>query len=345
MTVATWPFGIGPVGANLDFSWISGLYMATDEGRDFGTEIVYTFGPLGFLSWPSPWIGSLAMLAFGYWVMTYGGLIAVMTWSLSRTVGLAVAAFIVLAVSLSFGFLGQLPIVLTVGLCFLALREDRPRRRWPPIFGGGLLCAFEPLVKLSVGPPVVLIILLAMFGARADRRRWAGFLATSIVGFFALWFVTGQGLGNLWDYADNGFQIIKGYCEAMGYDSAEPGNPSSSSSPRSASSRAPPGPFSRHPRQVVRHPDHRRRRLHGLQVRHHPVRQGAARRGGDVLAARHLPDGSLAAPDGEGIHRRDGDLLRAHLARGGLAGVDVIGRAETFKESLHSRSGPVSAIK
>jgi hypothetical protein len=222
LTLSTWPFGIGPVGASLDFSWIAGLYMAVSEGRHFGTEIVYTFGPLGFLAWPSPWIGSLAVLAFGYWIVTYGGLIAVLTWSLSRTVGLVAAAFIVLAVSLTFGFLNQLPLVLAVGLCLIALREDRPRHGMNLLaYGGGLLCAVEPLVKLSVGPPVVLIILLAMIGARADRRQWVGFVATAIVSFFVLWFAAGQGLGNLWDYAGNGVQIIKGYGEAMGYDEGE----------------------------------------------------------------------------------------------------------------------------
>lgn len=222
LTVFSWPFGIGPVGASLDFSWISGLYMATNEGRDFGTEIVYTFGPLGFLAWPSPWIGSLAVLSFGYWVLTYGSLVAVLTWSLSRTVGLVAGAFIVLAASLSFGFLGQLPVVLALGLCFIALREDRPKHGVSLLaYGGGLLCAVEPLLKLSYGPPVVAIVVLAMFGARADLRRWAGFLATAVGGFFVFWFVTGQGLGNLWDYADNGAQIITGYGEAMGFDQAE----------------------------------------------------------------------------------------------------------------------------
>lgn len=222
LTLFTWPFGIGPVGASLDFSWISGLYMAVDEGRHFGTEIVYTFGPLGFLAWPSPWIGSLAVLSFGYWIVTYGGLIAVLTWSLSRTVGLLAAGFIVLVVSLTFGFLNQLPLVLAVGLCLIALREDRPAQGMNLlVYGGGLLCAVEPLVKLSIGPPVILIVLLAMIGARANRRQWVGFLGTAIVSFFVLWFATGQGLGNLWDYADNGAQIIKGYGEAMGYDAAE----------------------------------------------------------------------------------------------------------------------------
>jgi hypothetical protein len=222
LTIFTWPFGIGVVGASLDFSWISGLYMATDQGRHFGTEIVYTFGPLGFLAWPSMWIGYLAILSFLYWVITYAATVAVLTWALRRTLGLVGAVFFAALVTISFGFLEQLPVVLAVGVCYLALREDRPPHGMEILaFGGGLLCAVEPLVKLSYGPPVVAIVVLTMIGARADIWRWGAFLVTAIGGFFFFWFTTGQGLGNLWPYVDNGIQIIKGYGEAMGYDLAE----------------------------------------------------------------------------------------------------------------------------
>lgn len=223
LALCTVPVGIGATGASLDFSWIAGLYMAFDEGRHFGTEIVYTYGPLGFLVWPSLWIGSLAVVSYAYTIVLYIAFVAMLTWSVSRTVGLVVAAFIVFFTSVAFGFFDQLPLMLAIGVCFIALREDRPAQGMNVlVYGGGLLCAVEPLVKLSIGPPLVLMVLLAMIGARADRRQWAGFLGTAVVGFFVLWFGAGQGLGNLWDYADNGVQIIKGYGEAMGYATAAP---------------------------------------------------------------------------------------------------------------------------
>lgn len=222
VALLTWPTGIGLPGASLDFSWIAGLYMAVNEGRHFGSEIVFTYGPLGFLSWPVLWVGSLAIVAFLYTIVIYISFVAALTWSLGRTVGLVAGAFIAFAVSTAFDFLDELPLLLAVGVCFIALREDRPERGMTVlVYGGGLLCAVEPLVKLSIGPPTALILVLAMIGARADRRQWAGFLGTGVIGFFALWFTAGQGFGNLWDYADNGVQIIKGYGEAMGYDGAE----------------------------------------------------------------------------------------------------------------------------
>jgi hypothetical protein len=222
LTLCTLPVGIGAIGASLDFSWIAGLYMAANEGRHFGTEIVYTYGPLGFLVWPSLWIGSLAVISFIYTLGLYGAFVAMLTWSIKRTVGLVTAAFIVYFTSVAFGFFNQLPLMLSIGVCFIALREDRPAQGMNIlVFGGGLLCAVEPLVKLSTGPPLVLMVVLAMFGSRATRRQWASFLVTAIIGFFALWFLSGQALGNLWDYFDNDVQIIKGYSEAMGYRTGE----------------------------------------------------------------------------------------------------------------------------
>ena len=88
-----------------------------------------------------------------------------------------------------------MPLLLAVGWSFAATRSDRrPAAVTLLVVGGGLLCAIEPLVKLSVGPPTVFICLLGLIGARANRRQWGGFGSIAIGVFFAAWFLTGQGL-------------------------------------------------------------------------------------------------------------------------------------------------------
>jgi hypothetical protein len=222
LALLTWPFGLGLAGGGLDFSWVGGLYMAVDEGKRFGTEVVFTYGPLGFLAWPQLWFSWLAALAYLYFGVLYVAFAAMLTWSLNRTVGLLGAAVVVFISFTAVGFLGELPLLLAVGLCFAAMRADRPEAALTVlVVGGGLLCAIEPLVKLSVGPPTALIVILGLVGASASRRQWATFAAIAVGGFFAAWFLCGQGLGNLWDYATNGAQMISGYGEAMGYDGAE----------------------------------------------------------------------------------------------------------------------------
>lgn len=37
-------------GPGVDPSWNAGLAMAVDQGLRFGKEVVYTYGPLGFLN-------------------------------------------------------------------------------------------------------------------------------------------------------------------------------------------------------------------------------------------------------------------------------------------------------
>ena len=222
LALVTWPKGIGDPGTGLDFSWISGLYMAAEEGRHFGTEVVFTYGPLGFLGWSVLWFSWLPVLAYLHFCVSYLAFTAVLTWSLNRTVGLLAAAVVVFLSFSTVGFLGQLPLLTAVGLSFAAMRSDRPKGALGVlVVGGGLLCAIEPLVKLSVGPPTALVILLGLIGARANRRQWALFATIAVGGFFTFWFLTGQGLGNLGDYAVNGAQVITGYGEAMGYDAAE----------------------------------------------------------------------------------------------------------------------------
>jgi hypothetical protein len=222
LALVAWPKGIADPGVGVDFSWIAGLYMAIEEGKHFGTEVVYTYGPLGFLAWPVLWSSWLPVLAYLHFCVIYLAFTAVLMWSLNRTVGLLTAAIIVFFSYSAVGFSSQLPLLIAVGLSFAAMRMERPDAAVGVlVVAGGLLCAIEQLVKLSVGPPTVAVILLGLFGARANRRQWALFATIAVGGFFSLWFLFGQGLGNLWDYAVNGSQVISGYGEAMGFDGGE----------------------------------------------------------------------------------------------------------------------------
>lgn len=229
LAICTWPLestlsggSVAAPGTGLDPSWIGGLYMATNEGKHFGTEVVWTYGPLGFLAGPHLWFSWLAVASYIYFGALFLAFTMVLTWSVSRTAGLLAAAVIVYLAGSTFGFLAYQPLLLAVGLSYAAMRADRPDRALDVlVVGGGLLCAIEPLIKLSIGPPTVLIVILGLLGARAGRRQWTTFVAITVVGFFALWFATGQGIGNLWDYGANGIQVITGYNEAMAYATAE----------------------------------------------------------------------------------------------------------------------------
>ncbi|HEV7400581.1 MAG TPA: hypothetical protein VGN84_09975 [Solirubrobacterales bacterium] len=50
----------------LDPSWGAGLQMAAHDGLVFGREVVFTYGPLGFLSVPTLWYQDLGAAAVAY---------------------------------------------------------------------------------------------------------------------------------------------------------------------------------------------------------------------------------------------------------------------------------------
>lgn len=211
-----WRLSFGLPAIGVDGSWMAGLYMAAHDGRDFGTQIVFTYGPLGYLAFPDLWYSNLAAFAFLFSSGIYLIFSCTLVWALSRSLGRwggAAVAFVFLA---TVPDLEQLPLVLAVAWALVAIQEERPS--WAInllIVGGASLSAVEALVKLSLGPPIFFICLIALAGARASRRQWIAFVGIAVAELVALWVLTGQPLGGLLDYAVNGEQIVSGYNEAM----------------------------------------------------------------------------------------------------------------------------------
>jgi hypothetical protein len=221
VALLAWPVGFATPASGLDLSWMGGLYLAVHDGKHFGNEIVFTYGPLGFLAWPGLWFSWLAVLAYAYSAAVYLAFSITFVWLLERSIGLAAAAVVTFLYLVTVPDLEQVPLLLAVGWSFAALRADRPPAAvtWLAV-GGGILSAIEPLVKLSVGPATLLICVLGLAGARASRRQWLLFAAIAGGGLLSLWLVSGQALDQLWNYALNEAQIVSGYNEAMGVDLA-----------------------------------------------------------------------------------------------------------------------------
>jgi hypothetical protein len=52
--LAGWQVALMHPFVGLDASWQAALYMAAERGLGFGTQIVFTYGPLGFLNQRAP---------------------------------------------------------------------------------------------------------------------------------------------------------------------------------------------------------------------------------------------------------------------------------------------------
>jgi hypothetical protein len=209
-----------PPSAGLDPSWWSALYLAAHRGLHFGTQVVFTYGPLGFLRQPWLWYGSLGTLAFLYSAALHLVLAVSLVWALRRTLAASLAVLLA-AVALLVSPEREVALGLATIWCLVALSPEAPAfSGWVVAIGGGVLAGVESLVKLQSGP-VILGACLIVLVARRDRRRLVPiFLVTVVCAFAAAWFAAGQSLGNLGAYMGRGDQIVSGYSDAMGFQAS-----------------------------------------------------------------------------------------------------------------------------
>jgi hypothetical protein len=223
LAALTWPIESQVPTVGPDASWVAGLYMALQNGLHFGTQFVFTYGPLGFLEHPALYDGGLWCVAFLYRALIYAALATSLVWAARRAlpVPLAAAAVYLLLVV---GYLEAAAVLLTLVLCVGALGDRPPARApWLIAVGGGALAAVELLGKLNFGLTIMALCLIALLGLERRRLHMPLFGATFLVVLAAAWFGTGQTLAAVPHFAANSLQVLTGYSQAMGTDIADVG--------------------------------------------------------------------------------------------------------------------------
>jgi hypothetical protein len=212
-----WQLSFETPGAGLDPSWNAGLAMAVHQGLRFGKEVVFTYGPLGFLNSRIVFFGGLSVLSFLYASALYLLFCVGLVWALRRALPLVVA------VAVAFVAVAWLPMpLLEVGLltavfaCFWLLERERSERElWAFALAAAIFAAPAALIKLSTGPLIAVVFLVALFGARAGGRRIAAYVLVFLALVLALWLATGQRLGDVPAFVGHTIEISSGYSSAM----------------------------------------------------------------------------------------------------------------------------------
>jgi len=231
VTVSVYPLSASvEPGAKLDESWIAALYLAAGRGLDYGTEIVFTYGPLGYLTVPRIISPGMFAAAIAYVIAAYAAAAYAIVATARRTLGLVAAVLIAVFTLSGFRIVATEDTVqvATASAALLAvaalLQADSLRRSrwwWWIVAAAGVLAAFHALIRLNVGLLVVLLAALAIVAGAAPGRRLrsAGLLgATFGAALVVLWTALGQDLGTLRDYVLRSYEVVKGYSEAMGYE-------------------------------------------------------------------------------------------------------------------------------
>lgn len=206
---------------SIDGSFYAGLNMALVNGLDSGSDIVVTYGPLGFLKSYIAYYEWPARLQIVYGLLLHLSLSVSLVWAIRRNFGalLAVAGAIFVA-AFARGDVSGIGIRVDAGViilaliwCVAALHRDAPDwARKVVVYGGAPFAALELLTKLNTGLLVGAMVAIALFALGGDRRRNFGIAGGLFLGTFAvLWFASGQGIDDITSYVRRGFDVIAGY--------------------------------------------------------------------------------------------------------------------------------------
>ena len=216
IALVAWP-SPPPEITGLDPSWRAALHLAAANRIAWGTDLVFTYGPLGFLTVPWPIYGPTSILAIIFSGAVFTALAMTGLAVLRRSLALPLAALatyvLIRAVAITLPPAEQVA-VLAIVLSVEALRRGSADRR--VIVLAAIAAGIASLIKLSLAVtliPTVVIVLIAL-----EPRRpwtWLSILAIAAASFLIGWLATGQAIGNVIAYVRGSVDILVGYNAAM----------------------------------------------------------------------------------------------------------------------------------
>ncbi|MGC6482661.1 MAG: hypothetical protein ACON4T_03725 [Synechococcus sp.] len=234
--VASWAVPFRYPGAGLDPSWAQALVAATDSGRVFGKDIIFTYGPL-HQAVTAQVSTNLVPLIFSRLVFTGVWLIAQIV--IGIFIGFWAELSIASAALISAGSHADLvfyliPLVGVVSLATTGLRT-KDGERFPPfllsvtLLSGSLLATLVKLSYLGACIPFFAYVLgIYAFDAFRDKTppsfwRLFAIIFCPLLVLVVAWSVTAHApVGDLLHYyLGPNLDIIKGYSDAMSYGDSE----------------------------------------------------------------------------------------------------------------------------
>ena len=208
---------------SLDNSWRAGLHMAAHMNLVWGRDVVFTYGPLGFLDNPVYYYDDTGALALVFRIATHLVLLGLLWVTLSRYIGV-IWAFLFLLVAgalLDEPLLDDpLPLIAFALATSYVLAEPARRRggglAFPAVMGtvGGAAM----LIKINSGATTLALVAVAALAVGSRRRTLEALGAATggaVIGLLAGWIVTGQPLAALPDYVHNAARVVSGYSATM----------------------------------------------------------------------------------------------------------------------------------
>jgi hypothetical protein len=219
-TCAAWPAATLAPSVGLDQSWGFGLASSAVHHIEWGPDLDFAYGPLGFLTVRTLYFGSTAALAFVCQFVILWALFTLLYRFIRATLPLPVAVLVsygIGATTVALVDLGDLLMAPTFLLAILAVRHQQPRVRRFLITVIAVVSAAGFFIKFADGLiPLVIVVVIVSIGPRKTRVL-DGLLpaVTFAVVLVAAWWATGNGLGSLPTYFRYSADVAGGYSSAM----------------------------------------------------------------------------------------------------------------------------------
>ena len=201
---------------DLDASWRMALGKFFVEGRQFGTEVVFTYGPLGFVMGKTYWGGQWASL-IAWQAVQAVVFAAVVYWHGYRLAGYSRLFFFVFFFLFGLSYEDAMHQTIIAFAGFELIRRSNVSWRWSSVALLALLATLS-LVKFTNMLLGLILVLLAGGLELWIRRRISALRVPALyLTFFLLgWMLCGQHLGNIPAYLHSSWEISQGYQDAMG---------------------------------------------------------------------------------------------------------------------------------
>lgn len=216
--IAGWPGDYPPVATGLDESWIYAINALFHAGPVFGSEVAFTYGPLGFLLHPRAVEGNLAR-GLAFWIAMHLTTVALLAFSILRKrvwQACGTAALVILAQTLEVW--PEYWAAMNAGLWAIASLL-LPLPAWPWAIATGLLAGLLTAGKLTSGVASLSVVAAAflVLPAPLDRkRRMAALAAGSLVAvWLPVYFSHFNGPASFFQWLKWSSEISSGYAAAM----------------------------------------------------------------------------------------------------------------------------------
>ncbi len=206
-----------PPSAELDASWRLGLTYFLEHGYAFGRDIVFTYGPLGFLLGRT--YSGVYLWALISWQVVQAVVAATLLWRLSRPLH-GTSRFFYFAFFLLFGvgYEDALQMILIALLGWAMLRRlSEEKSRVLVVPSGAFLAVLAAIKFTNLVLAGFVVVVVAVYAMMRKRRSAAWWLAGAFAGGFALvWVLCGEPVRAFPAYVWNSFDVSAGYEASMG---------------------------------------------------------------------------------------------------------------------------------